>query len=281
MENKSIKNNVLIYVLILIILIFTNAQETFASKDEMVDKRVYLTDLSHINVTKGSTSNLKYLNEMIKTKRPKAIYIEQWVLDEPGNKKLAKKLQQIANKNNIKFYLVVGRNSWFGRRGIVNTVEFLNRYEKYIDGVVLRTEPNKVNVWKDDVGIQAQILNQMLDSYSAIYSETKKRDKLFLAEFPFWYSDYQGPQKTFSQNVCDYSDKVIFLIDDLKKLDSLNIKWNDIPCPYNINITKRATNQPEEITHEILKTIKSKLTFYSNFNGYIIDSDSTLLDTGS
>ena len=114
----------------------------------------------------------------------------------------------------------------------------------------------------------------MLDAYSAIYIEAKKRNKQFIADFPFWFSDYKGPKKGFSENVCDYTDKVIFLIDDIEKLEKLDIKWNNITCAYNIDLTKHATVLSDDDISDIYKIIKSKLTFYANFNGFIVDSDS-------
>lgn len=239
-------------------------------------KQIYLTNLNNINITNEAAHNKNILKRIIEDKRPKALYIEQWIIEESKDKKLLKKLHKTAHKYGLKLYLVTGKNSWFGTRGVSNTIEVFNKYDEFVDGIVLRTEPNKVNVWKDDISIQVQILNQMLDAYSAIYTEAKKRNKIFIAEFPFWFSDFRGPLKSFSENVCEYVDKVIFLIDNTKKLDELEIKWNDVTCPYNINLTKRANKQTEQSLEETYKKIKAKLTFYSNFNGYIIDSDSSL-----
>ena len=280
MSNKK-KISCLFIALSLLSYSFTTQTTLAKEVKEENPREAYLTNFNNINITDESVKSLKSLKKLIKEKSLKGIYIEQWILDEPGNKNLIKKLQKIANKSNIKFYLIVGRNSWFGRRGLEHTLEFLNMYENYIDGIVLRVQPNKVNVWKDDVSVHAQILNQMLDAYSAIYHETKKRNKLFLVEFPFWLSDYKAFNKTFSQNACDYSDRVIFLIDDIEKLDKLGIKWNDVTCNYNINLAKRATQQTEESTHKTYKKIMSKLTFYSNFHGFIVDSDSSIKEEGS
>lgn len=244
-------------------------------------KKEQITDFNHINITNELTKDLKGLKAFIEINRPKAIYLEQWITAEPHNKKLLKKLSKIAKKHNIKFYLVIGKNTWFGNRGVSNTLASYEVYEKYIDGIVLRVEPNKVNVWKDDLSIKAQILNQMLDAYSGIYQETKKREKQFLVEFPFWFSDFKGPKASFSEDACKYSDKISFLIDDIDQLDlldDLDIQWNDITCRYNINLTKRAINQNEEGINKIYKRLKAKLPMYSNFNGFIIDSDSTLLE---
>lgn len=271
----------LIFVLISIVLMAFNPYNSYAEKLNN-EKSIFLTNLNHINITEETAKDIKAIQELVKTKRPKAVYLEHWITDNPKNKNLPKKLKKIANKYDAKFYLVIGRNSWFGTRGLNHTIDFLNKYENDIDGLVLRTEPNKVNVWKDDVSIQAQILNQMLDSYSAINIEMKKRGKQFIVEYPFWFSDFLGPgKKSFSQHVCEYSSKIIFLIDNLDKLDELyklKVVWNDISCPYNINLTKRATGQDEKTTHKTYKKLKERLTLYSNFNGFLIDSDSTLKD---
>ena len=116
----------------------------------------------------------------------------------------------------------------------------------------------------------------MLDIYFAIYVEAKKRNKQFIADFPFWFSDYKGPKKNFSEHVCDFTDKVIFLIDDVEKLEKLDIKWNDITCTYNIDLTRHATVLSDDDINDIYKAIKSKLVFNSKFNGFIVDSDSTV-----
>ena len=278
MANKIMKKKIQFSILIfsVLALIFSSNCKLAYAKKITTNEKEKLTNLSHLNLTKDDASNLKFVKQLIKSKIPKGIYIEQWILDKPGNTKLIGKLHKLTKKNNIKLYLVVGRNSWFGKRGVLYTLDFLTKYEKDIDGIVLRVEPNKVNVWKDDIAIQAQVLNQMLNAYSAIYQETKKKKKIFIAEFPFWLSDFQGTLKSFSQNVCDYTDKIIFLIDNLEKLDNLDIKWNDVPCMYNINITKRATNQSEELTHDTYNKLKEKLVLYSNFNGYLIDSNSSI-----
>lgn len=263
---------------VLIFLFTTQYSDARLEKNEIyiTDKTRYLTNLNHFNITNESVKDLKALAELIKDRKPKAIYLEQWILLEPGNKNLLKKLRKISNKSNIKLYLVIGKNIWFGRRGIENAKSAFNIYGKYFDGLVLRLEPNKSNVWKEDPSIKEQILNLMLDAYSSIYAEAKKRNKLFVTEFPFWFSDFEGPLKTFPQNACDYADKVIFLIDDIEKLEKLELEWNNVACPYNINITKRATKLSEDLVAETLNKLKNKLYFYSNFNGFIIDSDSSL-----
>ena len=240
-----------------------------------INDKILLTEIRHINIVPRLAKNIKSVEELIKLKRPKAVYIEQWILAEKGNENLLNKLYKIAHNYDAHLYLFVGKDSWFGRRGLVNVLASLDQYEKHIDGIILKNQPNKTNIWKkDDLNFQAQILNQMLDAYSAIYTETKKRNKLFIADFPFWFSDYQGPKKGFSENVCDYTDKVIFLIDDIEKLEKSDIQWNDITCAYNIDLTKHATALSDDDTKEMYKTIKSKLIFYANFNGFIIDSDS-------
>ncbi|MBI3589953.1 MAG: hypothetical protein HY094_01075 [Candidatus Melainabacteria bacterium] len=280
MANKIIKKyRKILFVILLLSLILSNTNIVYAIKVKEIDRQVLLTNFNHINITLESSKDLKQLKKLIKYKRPRAIYIEQWVLDTSGNKSLLEKLQKISQKYNTKLYLIIGRNSWFGKRGVLHTLEALNTYGKHVDGIVLRVEPHKVNVWKDDLGIQAQILNQMLDAYSAIYIESKKTDKHFLAEFPFWLSDFKGPKKTFSQNACDYTDKIIFLLDNTDKLKTLDINWNDVSCNYIIDLTKRANNQTEELIHETYEILKSKLIFYSNFNGFLIDSDSTLKES--
>ena len=201
------------------ILALSPTQATFAKKKVVTDERkLYLTNFNHLNITNDSTKNMKALKRLIETKKPKAIYLEQWIT----------------------------------------------------------MEPNKANVWKDDQSIKVQILNLMLDSYSAIHAEAKKRNKTFIAEFPFWLSDFKGPHGTFSEDACKYTDKIIFLIDDPEKLDKLDIPWHDVTCVYSIDITKRATNQTEDSVRETYYKLKEKLTLYSNFIGYIIDSDSTI-----
>lgn len=230
-------------------------------------------NINYLNITNESTKNKKELKKLIKTYEPKAIIVEQWILLEPNNKKLLKKLHKLTKKLNMKLYLATGKNSWFGRRGLANAVDSLKEYGKHIDGLILRTEPNKLNVWKDDMSIKAQILNQMLDAYSAILIESKKQDKKFIAEFPFWFTDFEGPLKTFSQNVCDFSNEIIFLIDDLKKLEELTIDWNNVTCRYSINLSKRATGLDDEKIKETFNKLNSNRAFYSNFAGFIIDLD--------
>ena len=278
-KNMQTSLRKIIFILISLLMLFSEFQfEVFAKKNEnLVTKDIILTNINNINITNDSTKNFKALEELIINKKPKAIYLEQWITLEPHNKKLLSKLKKFTKKNKIKFYLVIGKNTWFGDRGVTNGKAAFNFYEKYVDGIVLRLEPNKTNVWKDDVAIKAQILNLMMDSYATLFLEAKKRSKQFLVEYPFWFSDFNGPIKTFPQDTCEYSDKIIFLIDDLKKLEELQIKWNDVPCMYSINLTKRALNQPDDSLYEIYKKLKSKLTLYANFSGYIVDSDSFLL----
>ena len=282
MANQNLNMNkigfrALLSTVLSIMIVLNTIQIAHAKKKAIVDeKKIYLTNLNNINITNDSTKDLKSLKKLIDSKSPKAIYLEQWITMEPHNKDILKKLEKIADKKNIKLYLIIGKNVWFGERGLKNTLAALDTYGKYIDGIVLRVEPNKANVWKDDFSIKAQILNLMLDAYSAIHTETKKRNKTFIAEFPFWLSDFKGPHKTFSQDACMHTDKIIFLIDDPEKLDKLEINWHDVTCAYNIDITKRATNQTEDSVRDIYYKLKEKLTLFSNFNGYIVDSDSTL-----
>src|SRR3989338_6430610 len=274
MANKTINmNEVLMKVIfVFLVLLFSlNNPETAQSKDaepisSKSESNIHFSNTNNINITNNLTKNLKKLKTFIKAVKPKSIYLEQWILLEPHNKKLLKKLSKIAKKNKTSFYLVIGKNTWFGNRGIANTVASLDLYGKYIDGIVLRVEPNKVNVWKDD--FKVQILNQILDSYACIHNEAKKRNKQFFVEFPFWFTDFKGPLRSFSEDACLYSDKVIFLIYNPTKLDSLDIKWNDITCKYNIDLTKRATELSDDSISDAYKKIQKKLPFYSNFNGF-------------
>ena len=183
---KTLNINLVSSTILALVLVINPAQYAFAKKKNIIDeKKVYLTNFNQINITNDSTKDLKSLKQLIETKKPKAIYLEQWITMEPQNKNILKKLQKIAHKNDIKFYLVIGKNVWFGERGVKNTLAAFNTYGEYIDGVVLRIEPNKANVWKDDSSIKVQILNLMLDAYSAINTEAKKRNKTFYTEFPF------------------------------------------------------------------------------------------------
>ena len=261
-------------VTILLLLTFSSSSYAKFKSNEQFNDKELLTDITHINIAPKIAKDIESVEQLVKTKRPKAIYIEQWILAEKGNENLLQKLHKIAHNHEAKLYLFVGRDSWFGRKGLVNVLAALDQYGNYIDGIILKTQPNKTNIWKDNINFQAQILNQMLDAYSAIYTEAKKRNKQFVADFPFWFSDYQGPKKGFTENVCEYTDKVIFLIDDIEKLKKLDIKWNDITCLYNIDLTKHATVLSDDDISDMYKIIKSKLTFYSNFNGFIVDSDS-------
>lgn len=273
-------NQKLITTILIISLFLISSNELYAKVKIAEHGREYITDLDHINIINDLTKDLNLLEDLVEAKRPKAIYIEQWITAESHNKKLLKKLSKIRKKYKTKFYIVVGKNTWFGKRGLENTLQAYDLYGKYVDGIILRVEPNKANVWKDDLSIKAQVLNQMLDAYSAIHQHAKKLNKQFIAEFPFWLSDFKGPNGSFSEDACRYTDKVIFLIDDLEKmkqLDELDIKWNDISCRYNINLTKRALDKTEESIIEIYKKLKAILPLYSNFNGFIIDSDSSLL----
>ena len=241
------------------------------------EKQIYLNNFRHLNIAPHHAKNLNLLKKVIQEKKPKALYLEQWILAEKGNENLLKDLRKIAKKNKIKLFLFIGRNTWFGQRGAANTIASLDLYGKHIDGLVLRTQPHRINIWKeDDIQTHAEILNLMLDSYANIYRETQKRDKLFIAEFPFWYSDYIGLGKSFSETACQYADKVYFLIDDLDKLETLDIPWNNVNCSYSINLTKKGIGKTIESINNIYERVKSKLTFYSNFQGFVIDSDSKL-----
>lgn len=279
MLNKTIK--LIIATTILLIPNFVCQQNTDAkeSKTESYEKKLRLTNLNNINITNELAKNKNKTEELIKNKRPKALYLEQWILLEPNNKNLLRNLSKLTKKYQTKLYLIVGRNTWFGKRGASNTVEAFDTYGEYVDGIVLRILPNKTNVWKDDNAIRAQVLNQMLDAYYAIYLKAKKRNKSFIVEYPFWLSDFKGPLKSFSENTCDYADRIIFIIDNAEMLDKIATKWNDVTCSYGINLTKRATMQNEELIKELYKKLNSKLTLYANFIGYIIDSDSTLTDS--
>lgn len=246
-------------------------------KTKEYNRDIYLSDLNNINLTNETSKNLKEFRKIIKSKVPKSIFIEEWLLSESHNKKLLKKLRKITKKYNVKFYIVIGKNTWFGKRGLSKTLIAYDLYGKYTDGIVLRLEPNKTNVWqKYGDTYKARILNQMLDAYSAIYIKSKELNKDFIVEFPFWFSDFIGPLKSFPQDVCTYADKIIFLIDDEEKLEDLKIKWNDVTCRYYINLTKRANDKSEEKIKDLYHKINSNISFFSNFHGYIIDSDSIL-----
>lgn len=279
MANKTINNklvkkiliSILIFTLIFFSILKASAKEITLTRDK------YLTNFNNFMLTKDFLEDKKKLEEVLKSKEPKAIYIEEWLVQESEDKNILKKLKKLTNKYQSKLFLVTGRNIWFGSRGVEGIINAYNKYESNIDGIVFRIEPNKSNVWKDNLDIQAQILNQMLDAFSAIYAETKKRNKLFIVEVPFWLSEFHGPLKSFTEDVCSYSDRLVFLVDDKEKLDKLETKWNDVTCPYNINLGKRATRQiNEEEISKLYAKIQEKLIFYSNFNGYIIDTDSTL-----
>lgn len=287
-SNKKISCYDLFILFTVLYLIFIPASFANEQNTEQLlkEKEIYLTNLNHINITYETAENTKKIKELIKEKKPKAIYIEQWIIADPKHKKLLKQLRGMTTKDQIKLYLVIGKNTWWGDRGKANAIGAYDLYGKYIDGLVLRIEPNKTNLWKkiEDEPIfnaKATLLNLMLDAYSAIYLEAKKRKKAFIAEFPFWFTDFKGPYKSFSQNVCDYAHKVSFLIDSTEKLEELDLPWNSVTCTYNINLTKRALSQTDEGIKEIYNKLKTNLTFYANFNGFIIDSDSKLLEDSS
>lgn len=273
--NNQLKKRVIISILSLTFL-FSSILKSPA-KEITLTREAYLSNLNSFMLTKEFSEDKEKLEELLKTKKTKAVYIEEWLLQESKDKNFLKKLRKITNNYECKLFLVTGRNIWFGKRGVDGIISAYNNYESNIDGIVFRIEPNKSNVWKDDLDIQAQILNQMLDAFSAIYSETRKRNKIFIVEVPFWLSEFHGPNKSFTEDICSYTDKIVFLIDDKEKLDKLESKWNDVTCPYNINLGKRATRQSTEAEiSELYTKVQEKLIFYSNFNGYIIDTDSTL-----
>lgn len=279
MANKIINNQSTKKIVLLILaltIIFSSTLEVTAHEITLT-REAYLSDLNNFMLTKEFAENKEKLEELLKTKKPKAIYIEEWLVAELKDKNYLKKLRKITSSYQSKLFLVTGKNIWFGKRGVDGIISAYNTYESNIDGIVFRIEPNKSNVWKDNLDIQAQILNQMLDAFSAIYAETRKRNKFFIVEIPFWLSEFHGPLKSFTEDICSYSDRVVFLIDDKEKLEKLESKWNDVTCPYNINLAKRATRQPsEKEISELYTKVQEKVTFYSNFNGYIIDTDSTL-----
>ena len=273
MKIYSIRKLLSVFLIVIAIIIYCCPSKAKVKNDKQNIQKE-LTEITHINLSARIVKDTNLIENLIKERSPKAIYIEQWILVEKGNENLLQKLYKIAHKHDIKLYLFVGKDSWFGRKGLVNVIAALDQYGSYIDGIILKTQPNKTNIWNDSLEFQAQVLNQMPDAYSAIYIEAKKRNKQFIVDFPFWLSDYQGPKKNFSENVCDFADKVIFLVDSLEKLEKLDIKWNDLTCQYSIDLTKHATVLSDDDVSDMYKTIKSKLIFYSNFNGFIVDSDS-------
>ncbi len=271
MANKIIKK---LTVLILVLLMFLTSQiKCFSHEQEFKDKDFYLKDLKSLMLTMDYANDFSKLEEELINKDPSILFIEEWLVAEMKDKNFLKKLRKLTKKHNTKLILATGKNIWFGKRGVENIFIAYEKYQEYVDGIVLRIEPSKSNVWKnDDESIQVQILNQMLDAYSAIYSDAQKRNKLFIAEFPFWLTEFQGPKGSFSNDACLYTDKIIFLIDDEEKLKDKKLKWNDITCPYLINIAERATRQNSGKVNEYYKTLKNDLTLYQNFNGYIIDT---------
>ena len=271
-KDKKIQTiNLLVFFLMLLIF--------FTSISAYGKEKIVLTDTRHINITYETAGELKKLKQIIKRVNPKGLYIEQWIVVDPKYPNLLKKLNKIAKKNDIKLYLVIGKNTWFGKRAQLNTLEALKLYKDYIDGIVLRAEPNKINIWKkDDASIKAQILNFTLDGYLAATKHAKEYKKLFIGEFPFWYSDFSAPGGTFSENSCKCTDRIIFLVDDIEKLNELEIEWNNVTCMYNIDLTKRAPAKTEEQIAKAYYQIKDKIPMHANFNGFLIDSDSKLLE---
>jgi len=278
MANKTMKKQT--FTLFLALILFLNSSlilSAHGKAEDSIPREVILTNLNNIILNKDCAEDKNKLEEILRIKRPRNVFIEHWIIQESTNKKLLKEVRKITNKYNSKLYFVTGRNTWFGQRAAEHILPLYKEYGEYIDGIVLRIEPNRVNLWKeDDDSMKVQVLNQMLDGYSVVYSYAQKIGKSFIVEFPFWLTDFQGPKRTFSDDACIYADKVIFLIDNEEKLDTLEIAWNDITCHYLINLGKRATRQNEEKIKEIYNKLNKKLTLYSNFGGYIIDADSSL-----
>ncbi len=236
-----------------------------------------LTNVNNYALTKDYANDLDKLTEFLSNNPVKSIFIEQWLLQESDNKKLLKSLYSITKKHNSKLYLVTGKNSWLGYRGVDAIIPLYKQYGKYIDGIVFRCEPNRLNIWKDE-SIKVQALNQMLDSYSTIYNYAKKNKKAFIVEFPFWFADFIGPKGSFSDDACMLADKIVLLVDDEEKISNLQVKWNDSACPYYINLGLRATRQSEDKAKELYKLINKKVVFYSNFQGFIVDPSTKLND---
>lgn len=228
--------------------------------------------IKNINITDADINDLKILEEKISLVRPKYIFIEQRLIVDSKDKKIAKKIHKISKKNKSKLYLVTGSNSWYTSIGTKNTIADINTFHKNIDGLVLRMSPDKTNIWQKEVEeFKIKILNQMLDNYVKIAKAAKKKNLTFIPEFPFWFSDFKGPKNNFSEDVCQITDKVIFLINDKNKLEEFEIEWNEISCKYLIDVTKRATELTPESSNEAIKFINQNLTLKENFEGYIQD----------
>lgn len=232
----------------------------------------------NLNITKDMTSDLKKLQELIKVKAPKNIFVEHWLVEDKGNEKLLKTLKKAAKKHKATLFLVVGANMWVGDRGIEKTLTVFKKYEKQIDGIVLRTEPNRTSVWERGPELAAQLLNLQLDAYDGIKFEMMKKDKLLLAEYPFWFSDYTGPKGlNYSEDVCKYTDGIIFLIDSEERLEEYEIPWNKVGCNYFIDYGVRASRlKTDERINYYHKIITERLKFKDNFKGFIVDSNSKL-----
>jgi hypothetical protein len=278
MANKTMKKQTLTSLLALILFLNSSIALSANGKvEEIIPREAILTNLSNLILNKDCAEDITKLEEVLKVRRPRNVFIEHWIVQESTNKKLLKEIRKVTNKYNSKLYFVTGKNTWFGQRAAEHLIPLYKEYGKYIDGIVLRIEPNRVNIWReDDDSMKVQVLNQMLDGYAAVYSFAKKIGKSFIVEFPFWLTDFQGPKRTFPDDACIYADKVIFLIDNEEKLNTINIPWNDITCHYLINLGKRATRQNDEKIKEIYQTLNKKLILNSTFSGYIIDSDSSL-----
>jgi len=230
--------------------------------------------IENINITTEAVSNLNELQEQINNLKPKNIFIEERLLYQKKNNNILKDLKKIAKKNSSKLFVVVGKNTWIGKRGIDNTLEAFKVYKNNIDGIVLRLEPNKTNIWQNyELEYKAQMLNHMLDAYSAISKETAKYGKEFVAEFPYWLADFQGPLRTFSQDACLYADRVVLLIDDEDMYEVLGNKWNDLFCHYHISLSKKANSKTNSEIVKLHKKFNNKLSFDSYFKGYIFDLD--------
>ncbi|MBI1858710.1 MAG: hypothetical protein HYR97_06340 [Candidatus Melainabacteria bacterium] len=214
--------------------------------------------IENINITTEAVGNLNELQKQINNLHPKNIFIEERLLYQKKNNNILKDLKKIAKKNSSKLFVVVGKNTWIGKRGID----------------ILRLEPNKTNIWQNhELEYKAQMLNHMLDAYSAISKETAKYGKEFVAEFPYWLADFQGPLRTFSQDACLYADRVVLLIDDEDMYEVLGNKWNDLFCHYHISLSKKANSKTNPEIVKLHKKFNNELSFDSYFKGYIFDLD--------
>lgn len=229
--------------------------------------------INNFNITLESTKDFEGLKNKLLTEKPDNIYIEEWLIYQDHTKDILKKLDKIADKINAKLYVVIGKNTWYGPRGAKVTLQAFKTYDK-ADGIVLRLEPNKTNIWQNyGTEFKVQLLNKMLDGYATIFKEASKLNKEFIAEFPYWLADFQGPLRTFPEDVCHFAHKISFLIDDIEMYDVLPENWNDVYCNYQINLTKRANNKTEDEINRLYKKFEKELSYDSYFKGYLIDSD--------